>query len=398
MSLQPSAPDPLHIPEPDESAFDHSRALTGLICAEIAAGGGSIGFDRYMALALHAPGKGYYSAGSTKIGAGGDFVTAPEVSPLFARCLARQCAAILGQLDGGGILELGAGTGIMAAELLAELDRLGAAPDHYHILEPSADLRRRQQGMLRARAPRWGGRIRWLDRLPCSKLRGVVLGNEVLDAMPVRCFRIARDGILERCVACARPGRPGWWERPAEARFEAQVAGMVAALPQPLAPDYCSELNPQLGPWVQALAEALAQGVILLVDYGYPRHEYYHSQRDRGTLLCHYRHRAHDDPFLYPGLQDISANVDFTALAEAGLEAGLDLLGYTSQAQFLLANGLEEAFGEVRDEFERLRLAQQIKRLTLPSEMGERFQVMALGRDYGRPLEHFTLRDHRARL
>jgi SAM-dependent MidA family methyltransferase len=398
MSPQPTAPDPLAMPEPDEAACIHSRALMGLICAEIDAGGGSIGFDRYMTLALYAPGRGYYSAGSAKIGAGGDFVTAPEVSPLFARCLARQCAAILAQLDGGGILELGAGTGIMAADLLAELDRLGVVPDHYHILEPSADLRRRQQELLRARAPRWGRRIRWLDRLPRSGLRGVVLGNEVLDAMPVCCFGIARDGVLERRVACAQPGRLGWCERPADARFEARVADLAAALPQPLAPGYCSELNPQFGPWVRALAEALTQGVILLVDYGYPRHEYYHPQRDRGTLLCHYRHRAHDDPFRYPGLQDISANVDFTALAEAGLEAGLDLLGYTSQAQFLLANGLEEAFEQVRDEPARWRLAPQIKRLTLPSEMGERFQVMALGRDYGRALEHFSLRDHRARL
>ncbi len=395
MSPQPTAPDPLALPQPDEAGLRHSRSLTGLICAQIEAGGGDIGFDRYMALALYAPGRGYYSAGAAKIGAGGDFVTAPEVSPLFARCLARQCAAILRSLGGGGILELGAGTGAMAGELLAELQRLGVAPDYYHILEPSADLRRRQQELLRTRDP---GRIRWLDRLPQGGLRGVVLGNEVLDALPVRCFRIGRDGVLERRVACIGPGRLGWCERPADARLRTQVAALTAALPQPLPPGYCSELNARLGPWVRALAEALAQGVILLVDYGYPRHEYYHPQRDRGTLLCHYRHRAHEDPFLYPGLQDISANVDFTALAEAGLQAGLELLGYTSQAQFLLANGLEQALEGVGDEPTRWRLAQQIKRLTLPSEMGERFQVMALGRDYGRPLAHFSLRDQRGRL
>jgi SAM-dependent MidA family methyltransferase len=382
----------------DSEALVHSRSLSQLIRTKIKAAGGSIGFDEYMQLALYEPGMGYYSAGAAKFGASGDFVTAPQISALFSQALARQCAAVLGAIQKANILEFGAGTGVMAADLLLALEKLHALPDRYYILELSAELRQRQQHMLQTRLAHLYERVVWLEGLPKFSFRGIVLANEVFDAMPVRCFKQGEDELWERRVGVDSKGGFRWIEQPGDSLLKSEVDTIKHQLIEPLPPGYCSEVNLQLGAWINAIKSILEQAIILIIDYGYPRREYYHPQRCRGTLLCHYRHRAHEDPFFYPGLQDISANVDFSAVAEAAYAGGLSVLGYTTQAYFLLANGLGEIFDELTDERLRLHYSQQIKRLTLPSEMGERFQVIALGQAFDRPLCGFMLRDFRYRL
>jgi SAM-dependent MidA family methyltransferase len=372
--------------------------VTRQIARAVTAASGSIGFDEYMVTALYDPALGYYHAATTKFGRGGDFVTAPEVSPVFAWCLAARCAKVLRQVGDGDVLEFGAGSGALAAELLCELERLDAVPRRYFILELSGELRRRQIERLRARAPHLIERVEWLQALPDAGLRGVVLANEVLDAMPVQCFTLRTNEVLERRVGCSANGDLTWLEEQADPRLKARVQAIIETLPEPLPNGYFSELNPALGAWMLALSERLDQALVLIIDYGYPRREYYHPQRGQGTLLCHYKHRAHDDPFFYPGLQDISANVDFTAVAQAGAAARLKLLGYTSQAQFLLHSGIDAFSSRATNERERLQLAQQIKRLVLPGEMGERFQIMALGRNIDKPSNGFAGRDLRARL
>ncbi|VAW95187.1 SAM-dependent methyltransferase, MidA [hydrothermal vent metagenome] len=383
----------VRLPEPDGKAQAHSMALIRLIVDEIACAGGQISFARYMELALFAPGLGYYSAGSQKFGASGDFVTAPEISPLFSRCLARQTAEVLENLGGGDVLEVGAGSGIMAADLLAELALLGSLPEQYFLLELSADLRQRQRETLTQKVPHLLARVQWLDSLPDASFRGVVLANELLDALPVHRFRVEVSGLTERCV-CWRDGRFQWCRAEID---DAALAQCLAMLGEGLPEGYESELNLTAGGWIGSVAALLQAGVVLLIDYGFPRHEYYHPQRDRGTLMCHYRHRAHDDPFVYPGLQDITAHVDFTAVAECAVDSGLNVLGYNTQGLFLLANGITE-LAQSDDEHEQRLLAQQVRTLTLPGEMGELFKVIALGRDYDAPLRGFMLQDLRGKL
>ena len=380
--------------QPGPEALAHSQAVVAHIQAAIAHAGGSIGFDEFMALALYAPGLGYYSAGAIKFGAGGDFVTAPEISPLFARCLARQCAQVLAQIGGGDILEFGAGSGIMAADLLGELHALDALPNTYQILEVSAELRARQRAILAARVPGLLARVRWLDTWPETGFKGVVLANEVLDALPVKLWVKRAQDLYERRVALDGNGAFRW----VEAALAPDLAQRLERLAVGLPSGYQSEINLHLAPWCKGLAEHLAQAVVLIMDYGYPRHEYYHPQRTCGTLLCHYRHRAHEDPFCHPGLQDISANVDFTAVAQTATEAGFRLLGYTSQAQFLLALGIAQDILEQEDHLARLKHSQAIQRLVLPGEMGERFQVMGLSYGISPALQGFSGRDWRARL
>ncbi len=384
------------LPAPSPEALAHSERLVAFIREEIDAAGGCLGFDRFMELALYAPGLGYYSAGSCKFGEAGDFVTAPELSPLFSRCLAHQCAEVLAVIDGGAILEFGAGSGVMAADLLADLEASDALPSKYYILELSADLRARQQETLREKVPQLLERIIWLDGLPEAGFRGVVLANEVLDAMPVHRFRVRNAKPYELCVVSEGEGFALREEEPGE-----ELAAAIAKLQQQVEfPEgYESEVNLRAEEWVRSLAAFLEQGVALLIDYGFPRSEFYHTQRSRGTLMCHYRHRAHEDALILPGLQDITAHVDFTAMAEAAVEAGLSVRGYTSQANFLLANGLTELLNEVQGDMrQQLTLAGQVKRLTMPGEMGELFKVMALARGWDRPLQGFAMRDERCRL
>ena len=387
------------LPPPAPEAAAHSARLMDVIRAEIEAGSGSIGFARFMALALYAPGLGYYSAGTRKFGADGDFVTAPELSPLFARSLARQCREILQRVARGDILELGAGSGVMAADLLAEMEAQGALPEHYFILEISAELRQRQRMLLERRLPHLMPRIRWLDTLPAQAMQGVVIANEVLDAMPVHRFQIARGAVRELRVAC-RGDSFAWCDAPAGGALQSAVTALQKELGRDLPQGYASEINLGLAPWLAGVAAPLERGALLLIDYGYPRREYYHPQRASGTLMCHYRQRAHPDPLVLAGLQDITAYVDFTAVAEAGTSAGLELGGYTTQAHFLLACGVLElaAAAGPGPGREYLELARQVKQLTLPGEMGERFKVMALKRGIPGPLQGFTLQDQRGRL
>jgi SAM-dependent MidA family methyltransferase len=382
------------LPQPDLEAQAHSEKLIALIRDEIAASGGHISFARYMELALFAPGLGYYAAGSRKFGQQGDFVTAPEISALFSRTLARQVAAVLVHIADGEILEVGGGSGVMAADILAELEALDALPSRYAILELSAELQQRQRDTLAARVPHLLSRVHWLTHLPAAGFRGVVLANELLDALPVQCFCVEQDAVRERVVGW--DGQRFQWQtvEPGSAALKEALTAVAADLPV----GYCSEINLAASAWVSSIAALLESGVLLLIDYGFPRHEYYHPQRSTGTLMCHYRHRAHDDPFVYPGLQDITTHVDFTAIAEAAHAAGLQVCGYNTQGLFLLANGITELAEQADNERERIQQVQQLRTLTMPTEMGEQFKVMALCRDYQQPLQGFSLQDLRHHL
>lgn len=396
-ATRPERPRVDALPEPGADALAHSARLQALIAEEIAAAGGQLPFDRFMELALYAPGLGYYVAGARKLGAAGDFVTAPEISPLFAQCLAVQCAELLEALGGGDVLELGAGSGVLAADLLQALASQGIAP-RYHILELSPDLRERQRATLAGRAPDLAARVHWLDRLP-EGFRGVMIGNEVLDAMPVHRFAIAGGKVLEGGVIGAGDGLAEAWLEPFSAGLVDAVQSVERAV-GPLPDGFRSEINLRLGPWLQAVGAALAAGAVLLVDYGYTRADYYRAERSTGTLLCHYRHRVHVDPLRWPGLQDVTASVDFSAVALAARAAGLALAGYTTQASFLLATGLDRFLGasDPEDVVRHLALVQGAKTLTLPGEMGERFKVIGLTKGLDRPWSGFAFRDLSDRL
>jgi SAM-dependent MidA family methyltransferase len=387
-----AAPESRSLPTPTAEEQALGARLQQRIRDEIATAGGAITFARFMELALYAPGLGYYAAGKQKFGAAGDFTTAPELGSLFARCLARPCQAILAELGGGDILEVGAGSGALAADLLLELETLDALPERYLILELGTELRARQAETLRARAPQHLERVHWLDMLPAT-VRAVVLANELLDALPVERFKVTESGVNRLDVARENE-RFAWREQPADAPMRARIE------PLALPPGYVSEINLQAEAWVRSVADVLQQGVLLLIDYGFPRAEFYHPQRASGTLMCHYRHRAHDDPLVLVGLQDITAHVDFSAIAEAGTGAGLTLAGYTSQAAFLIGCGLEKLAASSDPDAVRAHLAltQQIKKLTLPHEMGELYKVIALGRGLREPLLGFALHDRRGRL
>ncbi|MDB5807829.1 MAG: hypothetical protein JWN73_5151 [Betaproteobacteria bacterium] len=364
---------PSSLPEPDAAALAHSAALAARIRAEISAAGGWIPFARYMELALYAPGLGYYAAGAAKFGAAGDFVTAPEISGLFGASLARQVAQVL-EAGSPQVLEFGAGTGKLAADLL---NALGEACAGYAILEPSPDLRERQAATLRRLAPAAFAKVRWLDTLP-AQFSGCIIANEVADAMPVHLLHFAGEAVDERGVTLNAAGAFSYADRPAQGAVLAAAQG----LPLEDRDDYLTEINLAARAWVATLAQCLTSGAALIIDYGFPAREYYHPQRHRGTLMCHYRHHALDRPFFLPGLADITAHVDFSALADAAEEAGLELLGYTSQASFLLDCGITELLADVpaTESARYLPLTNQANRLLSPAEMGELFKVMLLGR------------------
>lgn len=384
---------------------------------EITRHDGWLAFDDYLRVVLYAPGLGYYSAGSTKLGREGDFVTAPELSALFGRALARQCEQILQGLGGGDILELGAGSGSLAAVMLPLLQERHCLPRYYDILEISADLAARQRSRLSSLPAELFQRIRWRTGLPEEPLRGVMLANEVVDALPFRRFILTGEGLRERGVAASADGTLMLADRAADAALAAEVqrtaesirvtypmsepAGAEAAaqpnqLPWPTG--YQSELCLLLAPWIASLSRALARGALLILDYGLPRSDYYHPERMRGTLRCHFRHRAHDDVLRYPGLQDITAWVDFTRVAEAAVEAQLEVAGYCTQAAFLLANGIEADVAQAAEGLPRARLAAEARQLLLPGEMGEHFKAMALTRGWEIALRGFTLQDLRRTL
>ncbi|HEX6829042.1 MAG TPA: SAM-dependent methyltransferase [Burkholderiales bacterium] len=368
------------LPAPDPVALEHSQRLMSLIEAEIRAAGGWIPFARYMELALYAPGLGYYAAGARKLGKDGDFVTAPEITPLFGHTLARQAAQVVEE-TGGDIVELGAGSGRLASQLLLELERLQRLPGAYSILEVSPDLQERQQAWLRATAPHLLPRVRWLERLP-ERITGLVLANEVLDALPVNVVAWRDAGVAERGVALTGEGKFTWSDRPL-----ASGALRSAAERLRLPPGYVSEIGLAARGLTASLARSLARGAVLFLDYGFGRAEYYHPQRAQGTLMCHYRQLAHGDPFSHVGLTDITAHVDFTAVAESALAQGAQLLGYTTQAHFLVNCGITELLGRVSPKDPAyLSQAAGAQKLLSPAEMGELFKVMALGRGLDRSL------------
>ena len=387
------------LPEPDLDARTHSLQLIRLIRDEVEQADGRLPFDRYMERVLYAPGLGYYAAGARKFGQAGDFVTSPEISPLFARCLARQCREVLQGLGpGGDILEVGAGSGILAADLLQELERLDSLPRRYLILDLSPELQQRQRQTLAQRVPHLLSRVTWLSAFPGEGFRGVVLANELLDAMPVHRFRVVDGQVKEQFVESSGERFELVWGEPATSGFVRAVKTVLSGLE--VEDGFESEINLRAGPWLTALADSLQHGVVLLIDYGHSRTDYYHPSRNRGTLMCHYRHRAHPDPLVYPGLQDITAHVEFTAIAEAAQQAGFQVSGYTTQAHFLMANGLDElvAASDPDDVAAHMALVQGVKRLTLPTEMGECFKVLGLSRGWSAALRGFALRDQRERL
>lgn len=370
--------------EPDAKA--HSERLAALIRDQIASNGGALPFWRFMELALYAPGLGYYSAGATKLGEGGDFVTAPELGPLFAECVADALAPVLAGLgDDAVFMEIGGGTGAFAEAALERLAASHRLPARYAILEPSADLRQRQQLRLRERlAPDVFARVEWLQSPVNNRWNGVVFANEVIDALPTSRFAVLDGEIFEEHVALDAAGGFVRQDRPADALLAAAVRHVERQCEHPFKDGYRSEVLPQLPYWVQAVVGGMEAGAMLFVDYGYPRREYYDPRRADGTLRAFHRHRLADNVFARVGLQDVTVSVDFTALAEAGTSAGFEFAGYCSQTSFLIGNGLEQRLqaheDRSGDEAARYALRQQAKKLTLPGEMGERFQAIGFAR------------------
>jgi len=383
------------LPIPDDSALAHSAGVADLVRARLADNGGWISFADYMDLVLYAPGLGYYSAGAQKFGPAGDFVTAPGLGSLFARCLARVTGQALDQLGGGVVLEVGGGTGALAADLLWSLRT--SPPRQYLLLEVSADLRARQRARLAAQVPELLDRVQWLDRLPETPLTGVLIANEVLDALPTERFTM-QDGKPRQLGVHLQAGEFAWSSVAAPAALEAAVRAIEQDTGARLPDGYSSEVCVRQPAWIASLAASLDQGLALFTDYGYSRREYYHPQRTEGTLACHYRHHWHADPFLLPGLQDITAWVDFSAAARAAVAAGLDVAAYTTQAHFLLATGIlqemETEKSRARNQGEMLAMAAELRQLLMPGEMGERFKLLALSRDF-EPAFELTVRDMR---
>jgi SAM-dependent MidA family methyltransferase len=376
---------PARLPEPTADERAHSDRLLQLLREQIVAHG-PLSFAQYMERCLYAPGLGYYSAGKTKFGAAGDFVTAPELGELFAQCVVNALQPLLASLGtDADFLELGGGSGAFAEAALRAFAAAGTLPRQYLILEPSADLRERQRDRLAGQLPaELNARVAWLDRPPEHDWHGILFANEVIDALPTTRFGLRDGEVVEEHVTLDGEGRLQRTDRPADALVAGAVRQVERDLGAGFADGYRSEILPQLPYWIQAVAGGLNAGAMLFIDYGYVRREFYLPERNDGTLMAHYRHHAHDDPFHLPGLNDLTASVDFTALAEAGNSAGFAVASYLPQAAFLLASGLqaafEQAYAQASDEPTRHRLAQQVKKLTLPEQMGERFQAMMLVR------------------
>ncbi|WP_321883698.1 class I SAM-dependent methyltransferase [Paraburkholderia bannensis] len=399
--MNPKAHEPASLPVPEPIALAQSEALAATLRAEIAAAGGWLPFDRYMERTLYAPGLGYYSGGSRKFGLfaddGSDFVTAPEMSPLFAATLARAVGEALAASGTRALMEFGAGTGRLAAGVMLALEALGVPFDSYAIVDLSGELRERQRDTIAQRAPHLLDRVQWLDALPAS-FEGVVIGNEVLDAMPVRLFA-RKDAVWhERGVAVSADNAFVFSDRPAmsgrDADWAQGVPGSVLAAIDG-SDDYVAETHEAALAFTRTVCAMLTRGAAFFIDYGFPESEYYHPQRVQGTLMCHYRHRAHDDPFLYPGLQDITAHVEFTGIAQAGVETGADLLGYTSQARFLMNAGITEVLGEidVSDVARFIPAANAVQKLVSEAEMGELFKVIAFSRGIDSTIAAFARGD-----
>ncbi len=405
--IQTETPDTVNrLPLPDKAAAEHSQRVKQCVLDKIIAAG-SLPFTDYMQTVLYEPGLGYYSAGSTKLGSEGDFITAPEISVLFSQALAQAIVPALDAIDYACILEVGAGSGKMAAEILAHLATLNSLPERYCILELSADLRSRQQQYIKEKVPALYDRVHWLDELP-AQLHTVVIANELLDAMPVVRFKKEQQAISLEYVAInnnefysrfIQDETNTLYLRACERITQMEANGLV------LEPGYLSELNFNAEDWLSSIADKLQQGAIILIDYGYPQHEYYHAQRNQGTLNCFYRHRQHSNPFIYPGLQDLTAHINFTALADCAVKNKLDVTGYTSQSNFLLGAGIasltEAAVSEYIEQNNiaaQMELANQVKKLTMPYEMGEIVKVIGFSKNCNARLEAFYFKDMRDHL
>ncbi|WP_353570112.1 SAM-dependent methyltransferase [Candidatus Albibeggiatoa sp. nov. BB20] len=376
------------LPQPTAPEQAYSQQLKQVIIQKIHNAGGAIPFAEFMQLALYEPQLGYYTGNKLKFGAQGDFITAPELSPLFAQTLARQCQQVLQHEKHDTILEFGAGSGILAAGLLQTLEQLNCVPKHYLILELSADLKQLQQETIKKQVPHLLERVQWLNTLPEQKISGFVIANEVLDAMPVQKFQVAEQGIEAFYVAVDENEQFIWQTK---AYDNAEITALVDKHQLPAG--YESEMNPQVKGWIQAIADSLESGVALLIDYGYLQDVFYHPQRSMGTLMCHYKHHAHADPLIHVGLQDITAHVDFTAVGNAGIDYGLQVAGYSNQANFLLRCGLLQIMENIEDKegTEYFNFSQQVKVLVMPQEMGETFKVMALAtKNFEQPLLGFS--------
>ena len=385
------------LPPPDATSAAHSERCRAFIRQQIESAGGSLSFAEYMQHALYAPGLGYYAAGNTKFGAAGDFVTAPEVSPIFGRVVARQCAAVLADIAGGSILEFGAGSGRLAVDLLTKLDEMNRLPEQYLILEVSADLQDRQAALLRQAIPQLVNRVRWISALP-SAHRGVIIANEVLDALPVERF-VRHEQILQQRVTVEGDAFV-FLQQPAPDILVNAVEEIEASLGQELAAGYESDVSLAAPGWTAGVVAALAEGAVFLFDYGLSRREYYAADRCGGWLRCHFRHHAHNDPLILPGIQDLTAWVDFSSVADAASDAGADIAGYVSQSSFLIAGGLDEELAGLAalETSERMELSAQVKMLTLPGAMGEHFKCMALAKRLAAPLGAFQTADRTAML
>ena len=381
--------------EPHDAALTHEMRVRAELMAQIAAGGGYLSFEKFMEFALYAPGLGYYSGGARKFGPDGDFITAPEVSALFGACVAVQCAEVCERIEAPVLLEIGAGTGRLALDILTRLESLDASPTNYWILETSADLRERQRTLLERRAPHLIDRVRWLDAPPEHEFEGVIIVNEVLDALPVARFRWRAHEVQELGVV-AEGDKFAWAARTAGPAMNAVCQELERAAGG-WDEGYVSEYCPRLKPWSRAVTRELKAGAVLWIDYGLPRAQYYLPERHEGTLLCHYRHCVHDDALAHPGLQDITAWGDFTALAEASRDAGFELAGFTTQAHFLAATGIDAQMQHLAggDGAAFARLASEARQLMLPGDMGERFKVMAWLRGMDKELRGMSLVDLR---
>lgn len=377
------------LPDPLPAERERADAVIAHIREHIRAAGGQITFADYMHQALYAPGLGYYVAGRERLGEGGDFVTAPELTPFFGYTVAGQVVDLLARTGGGDVVEAGAGSGVLAVQLLAELERLGRLPERYRILEVSPDLRERQHRTLTRTLPHLLERVEWLDALPEGPWCGVLVANELLDSFPVHRLRATENGWAELYVA---EGDTGFEYR----EGPISEGGLTEPLPaaESMPPGLEAEVGPAGPAWVRQAAAGLTTGGVLLLDYGHRREELYGVPRPSGTLMCHFRHRAHDDPFFLPGVQDITAHVDFTAIAEAGRGAGLEVGGFATQAHFLMNLGLAHRVEEYlasgqADQTEQIQLATALKQLTLPQAMGESFKALLLVRGIDGPFPGF---------
>ncbi|VAW92426.1 SAM-dependent methyltransferase, MidA [hydrothermal vent metagenome] len=405
--IQTEQPDTVNqLPVPDKAAAEHSQRVKQCVVDKITAVG-NLPFTDYMQTVLYEPGLGYYSAGSIKLGAEGDFITAPEISALFSQSLAQAIIPALDVIDHACILEVGAGSGKMAADMLPHLDSLNSLPSRYYILELSADLRLRQQQYIKEKVPALYDRVCWLDELP-TQLNAVVIANELLDAMPVVRFKKEQQGIsLEYVTVVDNKFHSQFIQDESDVLYQrasARVAqmesdGLVLEL------GYISEINFNAEDWLSSVADRLEQGVIVLIDYGYPQHEYYHAERNEGTLNCFYRHRQHSNPFIYPGLQDLTAHINFTALADCAIKNKLNVKGYTSQSNFLLGAGIASLVEVVAAEYidknniaAQMELANQVKKLTMPYEMGELVKVIGFSKNCQVEFAAFHFKDMRDHL